>query len=91
MVGQRLAIALANRCAERDVAVSLVGTSDELKTVVRWHVHGDREGGPPGLCTGWRAEVCGDLLTDVLDGKISLRVTPEGDTPLVFERGDGGE
>jgi ribonuclease D len=91
VLGQLLAIALANRCAELDVAVSLVGTSDELKTLVRWHVHGDREGGPPRLCTGWRAEVCGDLLTDVLDGKISLRVTPEGDTPLVFERGDGGE
>ncbi len=86
VLGQLLAIALSNRCAELDVAVALVGTSDELKTLVRWHVHGDRENGPPRLCTGWRAEVCGDLLTDVLDGKISLRVTPDGPTPLVFER-----
>jgi ribonuclease D len=86
VLGQLLAIALSNRCAELDVAVALVGTSDELKTLVRWHVHGDRENDPPRLCTGWRAEVCGDLLTDVLDGKISLRVTPDGPTPLVFER-----
>ena len=88
MLGQLLAIALANRCAELDVAVALVGTSDELKTLVRWHVHGEQGGDTPRLCTGWRAEVCGDLLTDVLDGKISLRVTPDGDTPLVFERSD---
>ena len=89
MLGQLLAIALANRCAELDVAVSLVGTSEELKSLVRWHVHGDRDGEPPRLCTGWRAEVCGDLLTDVLDGKISLRVSPDRDTPLMFERADG--
>jgi len=36
---------------------------------------------------GWRAEVCGDLLTDVLDGKISMRVADlESDHPLHFER-----
>ena len=91
VLGQLLAIALANRCAELDVAVSLVGTSDELKRLVRWHVHGDRDGDPPRLCTGWRAEVCGDLLTDVLDGKISMRVSPERDTPLAFERAEGDE
>ena len=68
VLGQLLAIALANRCAELDVAVALVGTSDELKTLVRWHVHGEQGGDTPRLCTGWRAEVCGDLLTDVLDG-----------------------
>ena len=91
VLGQLLAIALANRCAELDVAVSLVGTSDELKRLVRWHVPGDRDGDPPRLCTGWRAEVCGDLLTDVLDGKISMRVSPERDTPLAFERAEGDE
>jgi len=40
---------------------------------------------------GWRAEVCGELLTDVLDGKISIRVAdPNSDHPLIFEsRSDG--
>jgi ribonuclease D len=39
------------------------------------------------LATGWRAEVCGDLLTDLLDGKVRLRVgDPASDHPLVFER-----
>ncbi len=85
VLGQLLAIALANRCAELEVAATLVGTSDDLKALIRWHVHGEKNSAPPRLCTGWQAEVCGDLLTDVLDGKISLRVTPGANTPLAFE------
>lgn len=86
VLGQLLAMALANRCAELNVATSLVGTSAELKRLIRWHVYGERDGGTPRLCTGWRAEVCGNLLTDVLDGKISVRVGRSGsETPLVFD------
>ncbi len=59
----------------------------DLRHLVRWHAYGEKEGEPPRLTQGWRAEVCGDLLTDVLNGKISLRVAdPQSDHPLVFER-----
>lgn len=88
-LSQLLGIALANRCIEAEVARSLVGTTTDLKQLVRRHVGGETDGEPPGLMQGWRAEVCGDLLTDVLDGRISLRVAdPESDHPLVFERCD---
>jgi len=87
VIGQLLGIALANRCAELNVAKGLVATSADLRHLVRWHVFGDRAGSPPRLTIGWRAEMCGDLLTDVLDGKILLRVAdPESDHPLTFER-----
>lgn len=87
VVGQLLGMALANRCAELNVAMGLVGKVADLRHLVRWHVYGDCQGEPPRLTQGWRAEVCGDLLTDVLDGKISLRVAdPQSDHPLVFER-----
>jgi len=83
---QLLAIALANRCAQMNVSPSLVGTGNELKHLVRWHVFGERDGEPPRLSQGWRAELCGDLLTDVLDGKVKIRVADAGsDHPLVFE------
>lgn len=86
ILAQLLGIALANRCAQAEVAMGLVGTTADLKHLVRWHVYGDRNGGPPRLTQGWRAEVCGDLLTDVLAGKIALRVNdPQSDHPLVFE------
>jgi len=87
VIGQLLGLALANRCAELNVAMGLVGKVADLRHLVRWHVYNEREGEPPRLTQGWRAEVCGDLLTDVLDGKILLRVAdPQSDHPLVFER-----
>ena len=87
ILAQLLSIALANRCAQAEVAVSLVGTSADLRHLVRWYVYGEREGGPPRITQGWRAEVCGDLLTDVLAGKIALRVSdPQSDHPLTFEK-----
>lgn len=87
VVGQLLGLALANRCAELNVAMSLVGKVADLRHLVRWHVYGEQDGEPPRLTAGWRAEVCGDLLTDVLDGRIALRVAdPQSDHPLVFER-----
>lgn len=89
VVGQLLGLALANRCAELNVAMGLVGKVADLRHLVRWHVFGDRDCEPPRLTQGWRAEVCGDLLTQVLDGKIRLRVAdPQSDHPLVFERLD---
>lgn len=87
VLGQLLGIALANRCAELNVAMSLVGKTSDLRHLVRAHVYMDDGGIAPRLREGWRAEVCGDLLTDVLDGKIALRVAdPQSDHPLVFER-----
>ena len=87
VLGKLLALALANRCAELNVSMQLVGTSHELRQLVRLHVYQEEVDSPPKFLTGWRAEVCGDLLVDVLDGKISFRVAdPSSDHPLVFER-----
>ncbi len=86
ILAQLLSIALANRCAQMEVAMGLVGTTADLRHLVRWHVYGDRSGDTPRLMHGWRAEVCGELLTDVLAGKIALRVgDARSDHPLVFE------
>jgi len=87
VLGQLLGIALSSLCAERDVARTLVGTSADLRHLVRWHLYGEKNGDTPKLARGWRADLCGDLLTDVVDGKIAMRVAdPESDHPLVFER-----
>ena len=87
VLGKLLALALANRCAELNVSMQLVGTSHELRQLVRMHVYKEPVDAPPKFLSGWRAEVCGNLLVDVLDGKISFRVAdPSSDHPLVFER-----
>ncbi len=89
VIGQLLGLALANRCAELQISKSLVGTSSDLRYLVRWHLGKEANSteNTPRLSKGWRADVCGELLTDMLDGRISLRVAdPESDHPLVFER-----
>jgi ribonuclease D len=89
VVGQLLGIALLNQCAALNVAKTLVGTSADLRDLVRWHQRGRKSGPPPRILQGWRATVCGDLLRDVLIGNIALRVADsKSDHPLVFERLD---
>lgn len=81
-----LGLALANRCQELGISMSLVGTTTDLKDLVRWHVFDRQQGTPPLLLQGWRGEVCGRVLTNVLDGKVSLRVVdPHSENPLKFD------
>ncbi len=86
VIGQLLGIALLNQCAELNIAKMLLGTGADLRDLVRWHQRGSK-GPPPRILQGWRDSVCGDLLRDVLAGKIALRVADsKSDHPLVFER-----
>ena len=88
-LAQLLGIALTSLCNEHQVARQLVGTTADLRDLVRWHTAG-RPGDPPKLAEGWRGEMCGDLLAGLLDGEVSLRVSdPASDHPLTFDRGEG--
>lgn len=85
-----LNLALANRCAEMNVAPQLVGTSADIRDLIRWFVTHKQETQTPRLLEGWRSEVCGNLLTDLLSGRISLRITdPKADYPLEFTEYSG--
>lgn len=87
VIGKLLSLALANRCSELNMAMSIIATSNDLREFVRWSLNGRNDDEQPQLMQGWRSEVCGQLLTDVLDGKIALRVAdPKSDHPLIFER-----
>ncbi|MAT16695.1 MAG: ribonuclease D [Planctomyces sp.] len=86
VLGQLLSLALSNRCAEMNVARQIVGTAADLKHFIRWHLYGRDPEGMPRLAEGWRSEVCGDLLANLIDGKLSLRVVdPRAENPLHFE------
>ena len=63
--------------------------ANDLKEWIRWYGAGSKSSKAPRLSKGWRSEVCGDLLRDVLEGNVSLRVADtNSDHPLVFERVD---
>lgn len=90
VIGQLLGIALSNRCAETNVARQLVGTNADLLAVIRHHYNGrvtnENDADHPRLLKGWRAEVCGNLMANVLNGKISMRVADKNsESPLIFE------
>ncbi len=87
VLGKLMGIALAHRCAELGISTSIVGTQSDLQELVRWEISGRRKDPEPRLRQGWRAEVCGNVLTDLLEGRVSLRVSdPQRDDPLCFER-----
>jgi len=92
VIARLLALALSNRCAELDVAYTLVATNRHLLELVRFHRLGQRQTDRPRILVGWRGELFGDLLRNVMDGKVAFRVAPKGArAPLVFESGESGE
>ncbi len=87
MLGQFLATAVAGICRQMQLAPALVGTSSDMRDLLAWKLgYGDPDGRPL-LAAGWRKEVVGDLVDDLLAGRASLRI---GDIraadPLVIDR-----
>jgi ribonuclease D len=82
-----LSAALAQCCAQDQVAGSIVANVADLKELVRWYVDGRDLARPPSLLQGWRAGFCGRLLLDVIEGRFALRVIqPGSDFPVAVER-----
>ncbi len=80
-----LSAALAQCCVRNEIAGSLVGTVGDLKQLVRWHLDGRNNSRPPVLLQGWRGDLCGRLLLDVLEGRLALRVVdPGSEFPVDF-------
>jgi ribonuclease D len=81
-----LSAALAQCCVQNQLAGSLVANVADLKHLVRWHLSGRSDPQRPALLEGWRGELCGPLLLDVLEGKLALRVVdPESEFPVAIE------
>lgn len=86
MVVSLLAATLNQCCAESRVSSALVGSSSDLKALVRWFVEERPEGHEPDLVRGWRDEVCGRTLVDVLAGRRALRVVdPTAEVPVALD------
>ncbi len=85
MVVSLLAATLSQSCAQGKVAVALAGGANDLKTLVRWYSDGKPPERTPELLLGWRDEVCGQTLLDVLSGRRAVRIVdPEADVPVAL-------
>jgi ribonuclease D len=85
-VSSLLSAALTQCCAQHEIAGSLVANVADVKHLIRWYLEGASETHAPLLLQGWRAELCGKLLLDVLEGRVALRVAdPASEFPVALE------
>ena len=85
-LSQLLYAVLSCHCRRADVAPPLVGTPNELRQWIAHHLEGGSTE-PPALDTGWRRELLGSLLEDLLAGRLSVWVQePQSDVPLSWQR-----
>jgi ribonuclease D len=87
VLGQFLSSALSSICRTAELAPSIVGTASDVRDLVAYHLGINDSNGsqPPLLGRGWRAEIVGCLIEDLLAGKLAVRIgDPRSDEPLVF-------
>ena len=86
LLGQFLTTALNVVCKTENIAPSIVGTAQDVRTMAAWRLGLIELKTEPELATGWRAEIVGQLIDRVLDGTIAVRVDdPNSDNPLKLE------
>jgi ribonuclease D len=91
-VSNLLSAAMAQCCAQHRVAGSLAANVADLKQLIRWHLDGGPTDQRPALVQGWRADLFGRALLEVLDGRVALRVTdPRSDFPVTLEPVSGSD
>jgi len=85
MLGQFLSSALTSICRSAEIAPAIVGTATDVRDLIAYRLGFD-VGGMPALAQGWRAEVVGHVIDELLAGKLSIRIAdPMSEEPLVFE------
>jgi ribonuclease D len=88
LLGQYLTPALTSICRKAEVAASMVGTASDVRELIayRYGFGGADPNETPALLKGWRAELVGNLLDDLLAGKKSIRIAdPRHEDPLAFD------
>jgi ribonuclease D len=87
VLGQFLTAALGGVCRQAQIASTLVGTVQDVRDYVSWRL--DLPGAPtesPALAVGWRAEIVGSRIDDLLFGKGAIYIAdPLAEQPLGFQ------
>ena len=90
-IAQFLAVALASICRSRNIAPGLVGSVQDVRELVAYHLRLEPsdDNKVPALACGWRAEIVGKQIEQLLAGKLAIRITdPVSDEPLSIEPTD---
>jgi ribonuclease D len=73
ILGQLSSVVANNLAARHQVDPALLATTADLQELVRWHLAAG-EGARPAILDGWRGEILGTPLLDLLEGKSTVRV-----------------
>ena len=85
LLGQFLATAVSSMARSARVAPGLIGSVDDVRHLVSHHL-GYQDDRTPALAMGWRADVVGRVIDQLLDGRLTIRITePLSEQPLSFE------
>lgn len=93
MLTQFLTAALASICRAKRISPAVVATADDLRDFVKFQL-GDveRDLPPPGLMSGWRAEIIGKDLDDLLTGRVGMFLNPkDSEMPIRFHKAPGSK
>ena len=87
LLGQFLAPAISSLCNRAEVATSLACTATDIRALISHRLgYSSPHDDPPVLLSGWRAELIGSLIDELLQGKKSIRIgNPKSPEPLEFE------
>ena len=88
MLTQFLSAALAYICRTKRIAPAIVATSDDLRDFVKYRLDPQSDDAPPPCLTlGWRAEIIGKELDELLAGRLGMVLdNPNSEMPIKFCR-----
>ncbi len=82
LLSQFLTVALSSICRDAKIAPSIVGTVQDMRDLVAYHLKPD-SAAPPKLASGWRAEIVGNVIEPLMHGQLAMHVTsPQAEQPL---------
>jgi ribonuclease D len=87
-IAQFLAAALASICRSQNISPGLVGSVQDVRELVAYHLSlaTNDDNSQPALAHGWRAEIVGEKIEQLLAGQLAIRIKdPLSDEPLSIE------
>lgn len=87
LLGQVLTPAITSVCRGENMAASLTGTASDVRDYIGHALGFSRASDePPVLAQGWRKELVGSLIDDLLEGRKSIRIEdPKSEHPLSID------
>ncbi|MDA7950462.1 MAG: HRDC domain-containing protein [Pirellulaceae bacterium] len=86
LLAQLITTAIHTTCREQQITPSIVSSTQDVRDLISYHLAKGKPSKKPSMATGWRAKLVGNLVEEMLQGKIAIRIqNPHSESPLSFE------